>query len=169
MRAAVLNAFCAVLLMIAQSNFDAAFGVNIMCQFGLIALVLACGVGISAVPAAVSLMIVALVCDMWASGPGGLYAFVMMLVFVLFRIVMSRIRSERVIAMMIYAAVAVVVFEWILAGAYAGIYRSTIYLSICLRRFWADALVTAAFVPIVMALLQLLDRIFTARRHSGLA
>ena len=168
MRIVIINALCALLLMIAQSNFNASFGVEAMCQFGVIGMVLCCGLVMSPIASMVSMVLLAFVCDLWASGPTGLYALVFSLVFILFRAIMARFRTERVIAMMIFAAIAAALFEFLLAAGYGVFYRQTVYLMLFLRRFWLDAILTALFLPLVMVIVQLLDRLFSSHRKTGL-
>ena len=168
MRIVIINALCALLLMIAQSNFNASFGVDAMCQFGVIGIVLCCGLVMSPIASIFSMVLLAFACDLWASGPTGLYALVFSLVFILFRAIMSRFRTERVVTMMIFAAIATAVFELLLAIGYGLVYRQTLYLSLFVRRFWLDAILTALFLPIVMFIVQMLDRLFSSHQKTGL-
>ena len=168
MRIVIINALCALLLMIAQSNFNASFGVDAMCQFGIIAMVLCCGLVMAPIASILSMVVLAFACDLWASGPTGLYAFVFAIVCILFRAIMSRFRTERVVTMMIFAAIAVAVFELLLAIGYGLVYQQTVYLSLFVRRFWLDAILTAVFLPIVVFFVQLLDRLFSSHHKTGL-
>ncbi len=81
---------------------------------------------------------------------------------------MARFRTERVIAMMIFAAIAAALFEFLLAAGYGVFYQQTVYLMLFLRRFWLDAILTALFLPLVMVIVQLLDRLFSSHRKTGL-
>ncbi len=168
MRIVIINALCALLLMIAQSNFNASFGIDAMCQFGVIGMVLCCGLVMPSIASMVSMVVLGFACDLWASGPTGLYALVFSLVFIIFRAIMLRFRSERVVAMMIFAAIASAFFELLLAAGYGVVYRQTVYLMLFLRRFWLDAILSALFLPLVMFVVQLLDRLFSSHRKTGL-
>ena len=81
---------------------------------------------------------------------------------------MLRFRSERVVAMMIFAAIASAFFELLLAAGYGVVYRQTVYLMLFLRRFWLDAILSALFLPLVMFVVQMLDRLFSSHRKTGL-
>ena len=169
MKRVVINALCVMIWMLIQSNFDSAFGVEIMVQFGIIGIILACGMAMPVVPATISVLVFGLFCDIWVSGPTGLYALLLSIVYVCVYLVMTRLRSDRVITMMVYAALSCIVFEAMLATAYGIIYRTWVFWSIFKSHFIWDALATAIFTPLLMFLVRALESLIGRRRTSGLS
>lgn len=168
MKRVIINASCALLLMLMQTNVDAAFGIQAMAQFGIIAAVLSGMTSMNMLPSAVSMLILALICDSFASGPIGLYAIAFMLVFGFSRVVINRFKSERIIAVMIFSAIMTLFFELLLALLYSAYYMDTVYHTIFLRVFWKDIILTALFSPCMLWLNLAFDVLFSRRRKKGL-
>lgn len=168
MKRVVINAVSAFLLMIIQSNVDSAFGIQAMVQFGIIAAVLTGMTSMPMMASTISMLIFALLCDMFTSGPVGIAAFVFMLVFGIGRAVVARFKSERVIAVMIFCAVMTIIFEFLLSIVYCAYYRDFVFLSIFLSQFWKDFILTAFLTPAVMTINRALESIFMRRKKAGL-
>ncbi len=168
MKRVIINAICAFFLMFIQTNVDAAFGIQAMAQFGVIAAVLTGMCSMSMMPSAISMLLLAVLCDLFASGPVGLYAIAFMLMFGCSRALIHRFRSERVIAVMIFSVIMTVFFELLLALLYCAYYRSSAYLSIFVHIFLIDILLTALLAPGVMWLNGLLETLFSGRKKNGL-
>ncbi len=169
MKRVVINAVTAFLLMLVQSNVDSAFGIQAMAQFGIIAAVLTGMTSMPMVSSAISMLIFALLCDVFTSGPIGLAAFVFMLVFGIGRAIVARFKSERVIAVMIFCATMTILFEFLLAIVYCAYYREFVFLSIFVSQFWNDVLLTALLTPAVMTINHALESIFVRRKKASLS
>lgn len=169
MKRVVVNALCVMVWMLIQSNFDSAFGVEVMVQFGIIGVILACSMAMPVVPATVSVLVIGLFCDLWASGPAGLYALCLSLIYVGVYLIMTRLRSDRVISLMIYSALSCIMFEALLSTGYCLVYRTWVYWSIFKSHFIWDALATALFTPLIMVLVRSIETLVSRRRTSGLS
>ena len=169
MKRVIINTICAIAMMLIQSNFHSAFGIEIMVHFTLIAAVLCCAMAMPPFAGSISVLILGLICDMMVSGPAGFYALILSIVYVLMYLVMSRLRSDRIITMMLYTAIASILFDLLLTAGYCLIYRSWMYWTIFVRHFYLNALLTAVFAPIMMYLVRFLEKVFTRRKTSGLS
>ena len=169
MKRVVINALCVIIWMLIQSNFDSAFGVEVMVQFGIIGVIMASSMAMPVVPATVSVLVFGLFCDLWVSGPAGLYALLLSVVYVCVYLIMTKMRSDRVISQMIYAALSCIVFEALLATGYSIIYRTWGYWSIFKAHFIWDAIATSLFTPAFMGMIRLIESLVSRRRTSGLS
>ena len=168
MKRVVINVVTAFIFMLIQTNFASAFGSDLVCQFGVIAIVLSAATTMNIVPSAVAMLIFALLCDIFVSGPVGIYAFCLMVVFALSHALLARFKSERTISIMIWSGLMTIVFELLLACVYSGIFKSFHYFVIFLEQFWKDVLITALLTPVVMYVTLFAEKIFTQRRTSSL-
>ena len=168
MKRVIINAICAFVMMLIQSNFNSAFGVELMAHFALIAAVLCCVLAMPVTSSAISILILGIVCDLMVSGPPGFYALTLSIVFVITYLLMKRLRSDRIISLMLYTAIAAIIFELLLTSGYCLIYRNWLYASIFVRHFLWNALLTAGFTPIMMYLVRFLEHLFNRRKTSGL-
>ncbi len=168
MKRVVINAVCAMLLMIIQSNVDSAFGIDYVCQFVVIAAVLTGAGAMPMISSCVSMLILACVVDFFVSGPIGLYAFICMVVFGISRALLTRFRSERLIAVMFWGCLLCVLFESLLAVVYSLYYWNGQFWHIFARSVWVDAILTALFTPVLMWIEHLVERILSRRHASGL-
>ncbi|MBR4986432.1 MAG: hypothetical protein IKY83_11920 [Proteobacteria bacterium] len=169
MKRVIINVVIAFICMLIQSNVSSAFGLDIVCQYGVIAIILSAATSMSLVSSSVSMLIFALLCDIFASGPIGVYAFCLMVVFAVSHALMFRFRSERLVALMIWSAVMSVLFELLLAGVYAGIFWNRHYFFIFIDHFWKDMIATALMTPAVMALEHLAEKVFSRKKTSSLS
>lgn len=168
MKRVIINVVTAFICMLIQMNITSAFGIDTLCQYGVIAIILSAATSMNLVTSSVATLIFALLCDIFVSGPIGIYAFCLMLVFGITHALLSRFRSERMIALMIWAAVMTTAFELLLACAYAGVYKDFHYFMIFVNHFWKDLILTVLMTPAVMYLNQLAEKIFTHRKTSSL-
>lgn len=168
MKRVVINVVTAFIFMLIQTNFASAFGLDLICQFGVIAIVLSAATTMSIVPSAVATLIFALLCDIFVSGPIGIYAFCLMVVFALAHALLARFKSERTISIMIWGGLMTIVFELLLACVYAGIFKTPHYFVIFLDHFWKDVIITSLLTPIVMYITLFAEKIFTQKRTSSL-
>ena len=126
----LFNALCAILLITLQTNVIAAFGIGGWFQFGIIAASLAATLDMPIIAATLSVLVVALFADYNASGPPGIYAFTLVCVFLILRMAAARFKPQRLFVIMIYAALATLVFEGLLAVIYRIYYGNVSTLSI---------------------------------------
>ncbi len=168
MKRAILNVACALLFLLIQTNINSAFGIEAICQFGIIAAVLSGGFSMPMISSTISILILGLICDLNGIGPLGLYTFSFMVVFGITRAIMTRLKSERVISLMIWSLLLCILFEFLQATLYSLFYQDTIFGGLFIRKFWLDALLTSLFTPVMMWFEHLLERIFTRRKASGL-
>lgn len=166
MKRVLINALTTILLMIVQTNVTSAFGMDVMCQFGVIAIVLAAATSMPAISSAIALLCVGLFCDVWGSGPVGLYAMAFMFTFAIAWAFMHRMKTERVIALMVCSALTCALFEGLLAAVYSIYYMESRFLAMFLRYFWIDALVTAILTSPVMWVTHMIEKLFIRRRAS---
>lgn len=166
MKRVIINAMTAIILMLGQTNVTSAFGWDILCQFGVIAMVLASATAMPMIPSAVAMLCIALFCDIWSSGPVGLYAMAVMICFALAWGIIGRLKTERVIALMICSAVMSSLFEAILAAVYSIYYLDTHFLAVFGHQFWINALVTACMTPLVMGITHFVEKLFIRRKTA---
>ena len=169
MKRVIINAVSAFLLMIVQSNVDSAYGIQAMAHFGIIAAVLTGMTSMPLMASAISMLILALLCDVFMSGPIGIAAFVFMVVFGIGRAVVARFKSERVVAVMVFCAAMSILFEFLLALVYCAYYQEFVFLSIFVTQFWKDFLLTALLAPAVMAINHALESVFMRHKKAGLS
>ena len=169
MKRVIINTICAIVMMLIQSNFNSAFGIEIMAHFTLIAAVLICAMAMPVFAGSISILILGLICDLMVSGPAGFYALTLSIVYVGMYLVMSRLRSDRIITMMLYTAIARILFDLLLTTGYCLIYRNGMYWTIFVRHFYLNAFLTAVFTPIMMYLVRFIEKVFTRRKTSGLS
>ena len=168
MKRVILNVLCAFVLMLVQANVDSAFGVQMMCQFVVIAALLTGALSMPMMSSTLSILVLAIVGDFFVSGPIGLYAFCLMVTFGISRALLSRFRSERVFALMIWACLLCILFESLQATLYSLYYMSPRFWGIFGKTFWKDAIVTTIMTPLVMWIVLRLERLTSRRRTSGL-
>lgn len=166
MKRVIINALTAILLMLAQTNVTSAFGWDVLCQFGVIAIVLAAATTMPAMPTAVAMLCVAFFCDVWSSGPVGLYAMAFMASFAVAWAFIGRTKTERVIALMVCSALVCMLFEGILAVIYSIYYWDTHFLSVFLHQSWMNALMTACLTPLVMWAMHGIEKLFIRRKTA---
>lgn len=165
----LFNAFCAIMLIILQTNVIAAFGIGGWFQFGVIAASLAATLGMPIAAGTLSVLVVALFADYNASGPPGIYAFVLVVIFLILRMAAARFKPQRIFVIMIYAALATVAFEAALAVIYRLYYGNISTLSLFANQAIVDAIATALFLPIVATMVNALARLWQRRRQSELS
>ena len=168
MKRVIINAICAFILMLVQANFDAAFGIQALAQFGIIAAVLTGMTSMSMRASSISMLLLALLCDIFSSGPVGIYAIAFMLVFGLSRAILFRFHSERIIAVMIACAVMSALFEFLLALLYCAYYWDSAFLTVFVHVFWKDLILTAIFAPVVMWLCNILETALIRHKKNSL-
>lgn len=168
MKRVIINAICALVLMLIQTNVGSAFGMNVVCEFFVIAAVISGATSMPMISSCLSMLALALLMDFFVSGPIGLYAFACMSVFAISRALLNRFRSERLISVMFWASLICIVFEAIQAALYSLYYFDTQYWKIYGNIFWIDALLTALMTPFVMWIEHLLERLFSRRHSNGL-
>ena len=169
MKSVIINAACAFVMMLVQSNFHSAFGTTVMAHFTIIAVILACALAMPPAAAGISILILGIICDLMVSGPAGLYPLLLSITYVVVYLIMTRLRSERVLTMMIYVAVSCVLFELLLCIAYCIIYHSWQYWTIFVHSFLWNALLTTAFTPAVMYLNRSLEKLFDRKKTSNIS
>lgn len=155
-------------LMLLQSGVASAFGVESVCAFGVLVGVLLAVLGMPRIPSILGALVLAVLCDFYASGVPGAYALCQMVVFQAVYCLMNRVRPQRTVSIAIFAAVACIGFDALCAVFYSVYYASAVYWRIFLRIFWKDALWTAAWTPILMWGFMGIGRMISARRKSGL-
>lgn len=168
MKRVIINVVTAFIFMLIQTNFASAFGLDLICQFGVIAIVLSAATSMNIVPSAVATLIFALLCDIFVSGPIGIYAFCLMVVFALAHALVARFKSERTISIVIWACLMTIVFELLLSCVYAAIYKEFHYFVIFINQVWKDLLITSLLTPVMMYVTHFAEKIFTQRRTSSL-
>ena len=166
MKRVIINALAAILLMLVQTNVTFAFGLDVLCQFGVIAVVLGAATAMPVIPSAIAMLCIALFCDIWSSGPVGLYAMAFMGCFAVAWAFIGRMKTERVIALMICSAIICIVFEVLLAAIYSLYYLDTHFLLVFLHQFWANALLTALMTPLVMWMTHFIEKLFIRRKSA---
>lgn len=166
MKRVIISAVCAFILVLIQTNFDSAFGFSVTIQFPVICAILACTLALPVVPASISVLCLGLVCDLMSSGPQGIYALSLGIVYVIAFVILNRLRTERVISLMFYVALGCILFDALQATGYSAVYRSLQYWRIFAHHFVWDALITALFTPIMMYLVRILES-FLDRKHSA--
>ena len=169
MKRVILNVICAFVLMLIQSNVDAAFGLQLVCQFGVIAALLTGALSLPMVSSSISIFCLAILCDMFVSGPVGLYAFALMVTFGVARALLSRFRSERVFALMLWACLLCVLFDLIQTALYSVYYFNPKYWTLFVKLGWKDALATTIMTPVMLWSVLRLERLFSRRRTPGLS
>ena len=169
MKGVIINAVCAFVMMLVQSNFHSAFGVTVMAHFTIIAVILSCALAMPPAASGISILILGIICDLMVSGPAGLYPLLLSIIYVGVYLVMTKLRSERVMSMMIYAAVSCILFELLLCIAYCVIYQSWQYWSIFIHGFIWNALLTTCFTPIMMYLNRSLEKLFDRKKTSNIS
>ena len=167
MKRVIIHAVLALVLMIVQANVHSAFGIQLTCHYGVIAAVLSGVFTLPLTSSALSLLILATICDLFASGPLGLFAFACMLVFAVSRAFMHRFRTERFVFVMLWGCIMSIVLDAVLGILYSAYYRNAQFLTIFVQIFWKNALITGLMTPVVMWISQQLDRLFTPRRNNG--
>ena len=168
MKRVILNALCAFILMLIQTNVSSAFGIQMVCQFCAIAALLTGALSMPMMSSAISILVLAVICDLFVSGPIGIYAFCLMVTFGIARALLSRFRYERVFALMIWSCILCILFESLQATLYSLYYLSTQYWVIFAQFFWKDAIATTIATPVVMWLILRLERLMSRRHTTGL-
>ncbi|MCL2325196.1 MAG: hypothetical protein FWC40_01640 [Proteobacteria bacterium] len=169
MHRAILNAACAILLLIIQSNVVFAFGPAFEPQHAVIAAVYAAIYAVPMMPATISILIVAMLYDQSASGPPGLYALVIMAVFLIIRWMNTRFRAQHIVLIIFYAILACCMAFVAMVAGYALYYPDSMIPELAMREGWRHILATALFMPITAWFIEVLSRLWLKRRNTGLS
>ena len=165
----LFNALCAILLITMQTNVMAAFGIGEWFQFGVIAACLAASFDMPIVPATLSILVIALFADFNAAGPPGIYAFTLICTFLILRAAVARFKPQRLVVIMLYAALASIAFEAGLAGFYRLYYGNISTLPLLIQKAPIHAIATALALPIVASGIKNLTQWWQRRRQSELS
>lgn len=166
MSGVIFNAILPILGMIAASNFCSAFGIWVMPEFLICAIVTSVVLMLPMASATLSFLVVAVVADLNYSGPPGLVTLLAVLLYLVIRMLMQRVQPQRVLGMAVLAFLATFVFHAALAAAYSLYYPEASLWHIFLAKSWIAALMTAVAAPILVWVTNLCAVLFQKKKSE---
>lgn len=169
MKRVVINALLAFLLMLLQTGVSASFGVVSLCHFGILAALVSASLAFPTISSTISMLVLGFLFDLWVSGPTSLYALLFVVTTLIIRGVVGKFRTERLVLIVLYAAVASAFFDFVQCLAYSLYYRDSLYWHVLSQVILGDMGWTALFAAPYMWAVLLLDRVIAKRRTGRLS